>query len=64
VLFEDGKITTVDEAAVRRELRELMDGYRAQLERCAADADRLEPYYRAMVDRCARIDVGMRRTLY
>lgn len=64
VLFEDGKVTSVDEAALRAELRTLMAGYREQLARCAADADRLQPYYRAMVERCAAVDVGLRRTLY
>lgn len=64
VLFEDGRITSVDERALRAELRGLMEGYRAQIARCAADAARLEPYYRAMVARCATIDVGMTRTLY
>lgn len=64
VLFEDGRITSVDEPALRAELRELMHGYRGQLARCAADAARLEPYYRAMLERCAKIDVGMDRTLY
>ena len=64
VVFEAGHITTVDEPALRAELRALMVGYRDQLEQAAVDARRLEPYYRAMHDRAAAIDVGLQRTLY
>ena len=63
VVFEAGHITTVDEPALRAELRALMVGYRDQLEQAAVDARRLEPYYRAMHDRAAAIDVGLQRTL-
>jgi cytosine/adenosine deaminase-related metal-dependent hydrolase len=64
VLFEDGRITSVDERALRAEMRELMRGYRAQLEGAARDAARLEPHYRAMHRRATSVDVGLRRTLY
>lgn len=64
VLYEDGRIVGVDEAALRAETRELMAGYREQLAGAAAQAQALEPYYRAMHQRAARADVGLRRTLY
>lgn len=63
VVFDNGRITTVDEAAVRAETRELMAGYADQLAAARIDAARLEPYYRAMVERAARQDVGMNRWL-
>lgn len=64
VLFEQGRISGVDEAALRAEVRERMTAYRAQLARCADDAQRLEPYYRAMYEQAVARDVGLRRTLY
>jgi cytosine/adenosine deaminase-related metal-dependent hydrolase len=61
VVFEQGRITTVDEAALRSELHALMrQGPDLQ---ARADASRLEPYYRAMVLRAAAQDVGMNRWL-
>ena len=62
-MFEDGRITTVDERALRAEMRELMRGYQAQLEESGREAQRLEPYYREMVLRAAAQDVGMNRKL-
>ena len=63
VVFDKGRITTVDEAALRAEMRELMAAGREQQERAAKAAQRLEPYYRAMVMRAASEDVGMNRWL-
>lgn len=63
VVFEDGRITTVDEAALRAEMRALVEASRAQTERAAQEALRLEPYYREMVLRAAAQDVGMNRWL-
>lgn len=61
VVYEEGKVTTVDERALRAETRALM----AQENQPGSDADahRLEQYYRAMLARSAERDVGMRRTL-
>jgi cytosine/adenosine deaminase-related metal-dependent hydrolase len=64
VVYEEGRITTVDEAALRAEMRELMVAGREQTERAAHEALRLEPYYRAMVLRAASEDVGMNRWLH
>lgn len=64
VVFEQGHVTTVDERALRAELRELMAPYRAQLQAAAVDAARLEPAYRAMLERARAEPVSMQRTLY
>jgi 5-methylthioadenosine/S-adenosylhomocysteine deaminase len=63
VVFEGGCITTVDEAALRAEMRELMAAGRERTALAAREAARLEPYYREMVLRAASEDVGMNRWL-
>jgi cytosine/adenosine deaminase-related metal-dependent hydrolase len=63
VVFEDGRVTTVDEAALRREARELTEGYRAAFAPAMAAARELEPYYREMYLRAHARDVGLRRRL-
>jgi cytosine/adenosine deaminase-related metal-dependent hydrolase len=63
VVYEAGRITCVDEPALRAEMRELMAGCQAQKERTGREAARLEPYYREMVLRAAAVDVGMNRWL-
>jgi 5-methylthioadenosine/S-adenosylhomocysteine deaminase len=63
VIFEQGRITSVDEAALRVEMRELMAGFSSQRQHAASEAARLEPYYRAMLERAAAQDVGMNRCL-
>jgi cytosine/adenosine deaminase-related metal-dependent hydrolase len=64
VVFEDGRITTVDERALRAEARELMTAQRAPLTRAREQASRLEPYYREMYLRAATRDVGMERWVH
>ena len=63
VVYDNGRITCVDEAALRAEMCELMAAGRAQQQSAAREAARLEPYYRAMVQRAAAQDVGMNRWL-
>ena len=63
IVYEQGRITSVDEAALRAEMRELMAGCAEQQARAAQEAKRLEPYYREMVLRAASEDVGMNRCL-
>jgi formylmethanofuran dehydrogenase subunit A len=63
VVFEEGRITTLDEAALRAEARELTAGYRDAFAPAIDAARKLEPYYREMVLRAHRRDVGMRRRL-
>jgi len=63
VVYEQGRVTAVDEAALRAEMRELMAAGRTQQQSAAREAARLEPYYRAMVLKAAAQDVGMNRWL-
>jgi 5-methylthioadenosine/S-adenosylhomocysteine deaminase len=63
VVFDAGRITGVDEPALRAEMRELLASGREQQVRAAQQALRLEPYYREMVLRAASEDVGMNRWL-
>jgi len=63
VVYEQGRVTAVDETALRAEMRELMAAGRTQQQSAAREAARLEPYYRAMVLKAAAQDVGMNRWL-
>ena len=64
IVFEQGRITTVDEKALRAEARALMQGYSRQMAHASAQAAALEPVYRAMLERAAKQDVGMSRAMY
>jgi cytosine/adenosine deaminase-related metal-dependent hydrolase len=64
VVFESGRVTTVDERALRVEARTLMAGYASQMATAAAQAVQLEPVYRAMLERAATHDVGMARLMH
>ena len=64
VVYEDGRVTTVDEKALRAEARALMGGYRETLARAGREADRLAPYYREMYLKAAGRDVGLQRRLH
>jgi 5-methylthioadenosine/S-adenosylhomocysteine deaminase len=61
ILYENGKLLTVDEEAIKAEAREMMVEYRVEIEKTRKAAQELEPYYREMYLRCATIDVGMNR---
>jgi cytosine/adenosine deaminase-related metal-dependent hydrolase len=63
VVFEDGRVGTVDERALRTEARALMSGTREQFAAAAREAAALEPAYRAMLDRAAQVSVPMSRRL-
>jgi len=63
VVFEDGRITTVDERALRAEARALMAGTRERLAVAARHAGALEPAYRAMLERAAATPVTVSRRL-
>lgn len=63
VVFESGRVTTVDELALRAEARTLMQDYTSQLAQASAQAAELEPIYRAMLERAAKVPVGMSRRL-
>ena len=64
VVYEDGRVTTVDEKALRAEARALMSGYRETLARAGREADRLAPYYREMYLKAAGREVGLQRRLH
>ncbi|MEO8751458.1 MAG: amidohydrolase family protein [Casimicrobiaceae bacterium] len=63
VVFEDGRVTTVDEKALRAEARALAAEQRSRRAKADAAARQLEPYYRAMYLRAAHQDVGLNRWL-
>lgn len=63
VVFEDGRVTTVDERALRAEARTLMAGYREQLAEATRQAAALEPVWRAMLERAAATPVTVNRRL-
>jgi 5-methylthioadenosine/S-adenosylhomocysteine deaminase len=63
VLVESGRILTVDEIAIKAEIRARASSLRRGLAATAAAADKLEPYYREMYLRAASTDVGFKRWL-
>ena len=63
IVFDAGRVTTVDERALRAEARALMAPYQAQLADAGAQAAQLEPAYRAMLARAAQFPVPMQRRL-
>jgi 5-methylthioadenosine/S-adenosylhomocysteine deaminase len=63
VVFEAGRVTTVDERELRAEARALMSDYTRQLSDAGSQAATLEPVYRAMLERAAQVPVSMNRRL-
>jgi cytosine/adenosine deaminase-related metal-dependent hydrolase len=63
VVAEHGKVLTVDEAAIKAEIRERTPALHRELAVTAAAAEKLEPYYREMYARAAATDVGFSRWL-
>ena len=61
VVCENGRVLTVDEEALKAEVRALVPEHRRELARTAAAAAELHPYYREMYLRAAARDVGMHR---
>jgi 5-methylthioadenosine/S-adenosylhomocysteine deaminase len=61
IVFEDERLTTIDEPALRAEARALFAERRPALEAAARAADRWLPYYRSMVAKANARDVGMNR---
>jgi 5-methylthioadenosine/S-adenosylhomocysteine deaminase len=59
----DGKLTTIDERAVRDEARAFVAASAERTEAAKAAARRLEPFYRVMVLKAQARDVGLRRRL-
>jgi 5-methylthioadenosine/S-adenosylhomocysteine deaminase len=63
IVVRDGRILTLDEAAIREEARGLISSWVASLGPAERWADRLRPYVDEMYRRCARFDVGFTRWL-
>jgi 5-methylthioadenosine/S-adenosylhomocysteine deaminase len=59
IVFENGRVNGIDEAAVRAEAREIAE--RARRDSSDAEAQEWLPYYRQMYLQAARRDVGMNR---
>jgi len=63
VVAEQGRVLSVDESAIRAEIRERTAALHRDLAETAKAAERLEPYYREMYRRAAATDVGFTRWL-
>ena len=61
VVSKNGRVLTVDEEALKKEVRALVPEHRRMLARTAAAAAELHPYYREMYLRAAARDVGLHR---
>jgi 5-methylthioadenosine/S-adenosylhomocysteine deaminase len=61
IVMENGKVLTVDEEAIKAEVREMMPFYQKEIEKTRISAAKLEPYYRKMYLKSASTDVGMNR---
>jgi 5-methylthioadenosine/S-adenosylhomocysteine deaminase len=61
IVMQDGKLLTVDEAALKAEIREAMRDYDETFARIDAHAQTLLPFYRQMYERAVAQDVGMTR---
>jgi len=61
LVAEQGKLLTVDEAAIKSEIRERLPSLRRDLAATAAAAEKLEPHYRTMYQRAVKSDVGFNR---
>jgi 5-methylthioadenosine/S-adenosylhomocysteine deaminase len=63
IVGRDGKLLTVDEAALKAEIREAAREYQPTFAHIEAHAQTLLPYYREMYQRAVAKDVGMNRWL-
>jgi len=63
IVAQGGRMLTLDEAAIKAEIRERTPALQRELIATAAAAGRLEPYYREMYIRAAATDVGFSRWL-
>ena len=61
IVMQDGHVLSVDESALKAEVRELAAEFAGSLDATRAAANLLEPYYHEMVLRAASTDVGMQR---
>lgn len=63
IVVRDRRVTTIDEAALKAEVRAMEPALAAATCDLRNGAQRLEPYYRAMVERAHARDVGFTRWL-
>jgi 5-methylthioadenosine/S-adenosylhomocysteine deaminase len=61
VVYEQGRVTGIDEAAIRAEARAIAARARVDTAGAEADARRWLPYYRQMYLRASQCDVGLQR---
>jgi cytosine/adenosine deaminase-related metal-dependent hydrolase len=61
VLVEDGNLLSINEEALKSEIRELMEEYRSQYRAVDQWAHALEPIYRRMYEKCLQQEVPLRR---
>jgi 5-methylthioadenosine/S-adenosylhomocysteine deaminase len=61
VVAENGRVLTVDEEAIKAEIRALSPACRGAFARTQAAARELEPFYRAMYEKATSRDVGLDR---
>ena len=61
IVFENGRLLTVDEDAIRAEVNEVVPGYMAKAREVTGHAERHEPYFREMHLKAAARDVGFNR---
>jgi 5-methylthioadenosine/S-adenosylhomocysteine deaminase len=61
ILVRDGKLLTIDEAAIKAEIRQAMLDYQETFAHIDAHAQTLLPYYREMYERALAQNVGMNR---
>jgi 5-methylthioadenosine/S-adenosylhomocysteine deaminase len=63
ILMENGKLLTIDEEALKSEIRELMEEYRSQYQAVEHWAKSLEPIYRQMYEKCLQPPVPLTRNI-
>ena len=61
IVVEGGRLLTVDEEAIKTEVRDFIASSREEMDKVRDAAQRLEPYYREMYMRGVKRDVGMNR---
>lgn len=61
IVVRDGKLTRIDEAVAREEIRQAFAEFAPRLAQIEIHAAKLEPYYKAMYERSLEKDVGMSR---
>jgi cytosine/adenosine deaminase-related metal-dependent hydrolase len=63
IVVERGRVLTVDEEAIKAEIRSILPAYQQEIAQSITRGDQLEPYYREMYLRAAAQSVGMNRRI-